>query len=106
MKPLMYGYLREACEAGDDEVERIERALKSFAGTAGFCYATTFYEYQLGSYAAFEELVVELKRAEAQYVVVPSFQHLSVHPMVCDHLLLRLASGVNAQVFELGSPRS
>ena len=56
MKPLMYGYMRVASEAEDDDIERIERGLRSFADAEGFCYAITLFEYQSGSHAAFEEL--------------------------------------------------
>jgi len=102
VKPLMYGYMRVASEAEDDDVERIERGLRSFADAEGFCYAITFFEYQSGSHAAFEELAQELKRSEARHVVVPSLAHLSAHPILCGHMVERLELDANARVFESG----
>ncbi|WP_322767851.1 hypothetical protein [Frankia sp. Cr1] len=72
MKPLMYGYLRIEDEVSDDEITSAERQMKHFAEVEGFCYATTFFEYQTGSHAAFDALGEELRRAEARHVIVPS----------------------------------
>jgi hypothetical protein len=52
VKPLIYGYIRVASEAPDDELDRIEKQMRRFAEVEGFCYATTFYEHQNGSQAA------------------------------------------------------
>jgi len=49
VKPLIYGYMRVPDEAADDEIERAERELMRYADAEGFCYATTFYEYQSGA---------------------------------------------------------
>lgn len=46
VKPLLYGYVRVASDMADDEIDRIEQQTKRFADIEGFCYATTFYEYQ------------------------------------------------------------
>lgn len=56
MKPLIYGYMRVDCDAPDGELDRIEQHMRCVADVEGFCYGTTFYEYYLGSYTAFEEL--------------------------------------------------
>ncbi|MBI3685819.1 MAG: recombinase family protein [Actinobacteria bacterium] len=98
MKPLMYGYVRVADEAQDDEINQTEGALRSFADTEGYCYATTFYEHQSGSHAAFEELTEELQRADAHYVVVLSLDHVSRHPLLRSHMLRRLEAHANALV--------
>ncbi len=85
----------------DDEVGRIEQQMKRFAEVEEFCYATTFYEYQSGSYSAFDELNEELMRAEARHVVVPSISHISTHPILQSHMVERLKFGPGAHVFEL-----
>lgn len=104
MKPLMYGYLRVEDEAEDEEIARIERELSSFADTEGCCYATTFYEYEPGSHRAFDELAEELKRAAARHVVVPSMNHISAHPILQRHMVMRLELDADVQVFELDGP--
>lgn len=102
MKPLIYGYMRVASEVPDDEFDRIEQQMRRFADAEGFCYAITFFEYQTGSHASFDELVRELQRAEAHDVVVPSMTHISTHPILCSHMVERLELDANAQVHELG----
>jgi DNA invertase Pin-like site-specific DNA recombinase len=102
VKPLIYGYMRVASDTTDDDVDRIEAQMKRFAEVEGFCYATTFYEYQSGSQAALSELTEELKRAEARHVVVPSFAHLSAHPILCSHMVERLEIDADAQVLAMG----
>ncbi|MGW5336380.1 recombinase family protein [Streptomyces bauhiniae] len=98
MKPLIYGYLRAPDETSDDELDRLVSELQRYAEAEGFCYATTFFEIQEGSRSAFEELVAELRRAEARHVVVPSLDHLSSHQLLCDHMVERLEHAANACV--------
>ncbi|MEV7321235.1 recombinase family protein [Streptomyces sp. NPDC093970] len=102
MKPLMYGYLRAPDDVPDDELAHTVEELKRYAATEGFCYATTFFEYQDGSRAAFEELTAELKRAEARHVVVPSMDHLSSHRLLRSHMVERLELDANALVLTPG----
>lgn len=101
VKPLMYGYMRVIPEAEDEELDGVVQQMKTFAELEGFCYTTTFFEYTSGSHAAFEELTEELKRAEARHVVVPSFAHLSAHPLICNHMAERLERDANPQVLPL-----
>jgi hypothetical protein len=98
VQPLMYGYMRAPDDLPDDELDRLVREMQRFAETEGYCYATTFLEYQTGSQAAFAELIAELKRAEARHVVVPSFEHLSSHRILCDSMVERLELDANASV--------
>lgn len=102
VQPLIYGYMRVASDAPDDEFDRIEQQMRRFAEVEGFCYAMTFYEHQNGSQAAFNELAEELKRAEAHHVVVPSMNHISTHPILLCHMIQRLELDAAAQVVELG----
>ncbi|NUL28425.1 recombinase family protein [Streptomyces lunaelactis] len=102
MKPLMYGYIRVASDAPDDEVDGIERQMRCFAEAEGFSYATTFYEYQNGSQAAFNELIQELRRAEARHVVMPSLEHLSSHRILCASMVERLETDADALVLTPG----
>lgn len=98
MKPLMYGYMRAPDDVPDDELDRVVSEMRRFAETEGYCYATTFFEYQNGSRAAFDELIAELQRAEARHVVVPSFAHLSSHRILCSNMVERLELDANAFV--------
>jgi len=99
LKPLIYGYLRIPHDTQDTDICRMERELRSFAETEGFCFATTFYEYTPNSQAAFIELIQELRRAEARNIVVPSLEHLSTHPLVRELMLTHLQQGVQAQIW-------
>ncbi|MCZ7456944.1 recombinase family protein [Streptomyces sp. WMMC940] len=101
MKPLIYGYMRVASDATDDKLDDIEQQMRSFAEVEAFCYATTFYECQNGSQAAFNALTEELKRTEAHHVVVPSMSHISTHPILLAHMVQRLELDAAAQVVEL-----
>ncbi|MGH3613433.1 MAG: recombinase family protein [Pseudonocardia sp.] len=103
MKPLMYGYMRAPDEVPDDDLDRAVHEMQHFAETEGFCYATTFFEYQHGSRAAFDELIEELKRAEARHVVVPSLEHLSSHRLLRGHMVDRLETDAHAHVLTPGS---
>ncbi len=94
----MYGYMRAPDDVPDDELDRVVSEMRRFAVAEGYCYATTFFEYQDGSRAAFDELITELKRAEARHVVVPSFEHLSGHRLLCGQMIERLESDANALV--------
>lgn len=98
MKPLLYGYLRVDDDPADEELSRMERRLRRHAETEGFCYAGTFHEYQPGVYRALDELVEELRRAEARHVVVPSMEHVSRHPLLRSYLLNRLEFEAGARV--------
>jgi DNA invertase Pin-like site-specific DNA recombinase len=102
---LIYGYMRVASDAPDDEPDDIEQQMRRFAEVEGFCYAATFFEYQDGSQAAFNELAEELKRAEAHHVVVPSMSHISSHPILLGHMIERLELDTAAQVVELNDVR-
>jgi len=99
MKPVIYGYLRVTDDLEDREVRRMERGLQVLAETEGFCFATTFHEYQPGYQGAFNELTHELQRVEAHNVVVPSLGHLSRHPLLRNTMLARLAGEADAQVW-------
>jgi len=101
VKPLIYGYMRVSEETPDDDIEQVEACMRRFAAVVGFCYATTFFEYQYGLQAAFDELAGELDRCGARHVVVPSLSHLSAHPMLCCLMIDRLELGAGAQVHAL-----
>jgi hypothetical protein len=87
VKPLIYGYLR-AHDLPDDRLDRTIEEMRRFAETEGYCYATTFVENPPNSHAAFDELVHELRRAEAQHVIMPNPQHLpnAPHRFGCSRL--------------------
>ncbi|MGL5866525.1 MAG: recombinase family protein [Dermatophilaceae bacterium] len=98
IQPLMYGYLRAPEEMPDDDLDRAVHHLQRYAETEGYCYATTFLEYEPGSQDAFAELIAELKRAEARHVVVPSLEHLSSHRLIRASMVDRLELDASASV--------
>lgn len=102
MKPLIYGYMRAPDDMSDADLDRAVDKMQRFAETEGFCYAATFFEYQHGSRAAFDELIQELKRAESRHVVVPSLEHLSSHRILCASMVGRLETDANALVLTPG----
>ncbi len=105
MKPLIYGYLRLNGDEPDAEIRRTELVLKGYADLEGYRFATIFHEYGRGTLAAFDDLVAELKRAEAHDVIVSSVAQFSAHPILCNHMIERLALDADAQVHELADLR-
>lgn len=101
MTILAYGYMRVLCETDDEIVRGMEKSLRGFAEFAGMTLASIFYDYQSGSYSGFEEMVQELERTDTHHVVVPSTGHISASPIICNHLLARLALEAEAEVHEL-----
>ncbi len=90
MKPQIYGYIRVTDDLEDDELQEMERGLTKLAEAQGFSLTETCYEHQPGYYGTFYELTQELKRTPVRHVVVPSLDHLSVHPLLRQQLLIRL----------------
>ena len=88
--PLAYGYMRVPCDAVDDMVRHVEQDLRALAAAKGFCFVTFFYEFACGSQEAFNELVVELQRAGAHHVLVPSMRHLARSTLLQNMMLARL----------------
>lgn len=105
MKPLVYGYLRFACETRDEETRQAELELRLYAEVEGFCLVTIFHDYDDGSYAAFNALTEKLERAAAHYVIVPSLAHVSRHPIVRDCMLSYLRFHSDACVLSLDESR-
>jgi hypothetical protein len=101
LQPLAYGYMRVPSGIPDAKVRRMELKMRRFAEHKGFCLAATFYEFQCGVFEAFYELVEELQRAEAHYVIVPTFRHLARNRLLQNSLLTRLDFDAHAEVFEL-----
>lgn len=99
MRPLIYGYLRVVDDRDDREVRRRERGLQAHAEAGGFCFVTTFHEYQTGYHGGFDELVAELRRAQARHVVVPSLEDLARHPILREVMLGRLARDADAHLW-------
>ncbi|MGH3613679.1 MAG: recombinase family protein [Pseudonocardia sp.] len=99
MKPLIYGYVRVTDDLDDPEIHRMERVLQALAETEGFCFVTTFHDYQPGYHGGFDELIRELQRADAHHVVMPSLEHLAQHPILRDLILIRLARDADAYVW-------
>ena len=104
LRPLTYGYLRVPREADDTTIRHLEHTLTDYADTHGFDFAAFFHEFDTGSYAAFAELIVELQRAEAHTVIVPSMRHLSPNPLLRSCLLNQLERDGKAEVLDTGVP--
>lgn len=105
MRPLVYGYLRVRSGARDAAVRRTERLLAHVAEREGYCYVTTFHEYDDGSRSSFYALLTALRQAEARYVIMPSLDHLSGHRLLRGHLLAMLEQEAGARVLTLGRSR-
>ncbi len=104
LKPLIYGYMRLDPEAPDNDIRQLEIALRYYAETKGYCFATTFYEdlsHDGSDRSAFAELIEELQRSEAQHVIMPTTNHLSPHPLLRTSMLLQLENEAHAQVHTL-----
>ena len=99
-RPLIYGYMRVQRSQTDGELLALERALRIFAASEGYRYATTFQEFTPGCTRVFRALVAELTRVGGQHVVVPTMDHLALHPLLQLHLLVKLEVDAGAEVFE------
>ncbi|MBU3065328.1 hypothetical protein KO481_27845 [Nocardia sp. NEAU-G5] len=99
MRPLMYALIRTAMVSGG--IEQCERHLCRYAREAGFELAAVFRES--GDGGAFEELLCELFRSQACYVVVPTLDHLCGLPVPRRTLLARLIA-LDALAWPLPGP--
>ncbi|CBG70016.1 conserved hypothetical protein (fragment) [Streptomyces scabiei 87.22] len=99
--PLIYGYMRVPRSHTDEELLALERGLQRFAASEGYQYATTFQEFVPGCTGAFGALVAELTRVGGRHVVVPTIDHLALHPLLQVHMLAKLELDAGAEVFEV-----
>jgi DNA invertase Pin-like site-specific DNA recombinase len=93
--------MRVPCDIDDAKVRRMELEMQRFAEGKGFCFGTIFDEFTCGIFDAFEELVAELIRAEAHYVIVPALRRLARNRLLQNILLARLECDAQAEVLEL-----
>ena len=100
--PPVYGYMRVPCDISDDKVWHLEQDLRAYAAAKGFCFVAFFYEFECGSQEAFNDLVDELQRAGAHYVLVPTLRHLARNSPLQNMMLARLEFDAAAEVFTLG----
>jgi DNA invertase Pin-like site-specific DNA recombinase len=99
--PRAYGYMRVPADVPDDKVQRLERDVIAYAETHGLYFARFFFEFHCGSREAFDELVTELVRTGARYVVVPSLRHLAHNAFLQDQMLEHLSFTARAQVLAM-----
>ena len=99
--PLAYGYMRVPNDVPDHKVRQLEQAVIRFAGERGLYFVSFFFEFNCGSREAFNELVTELVRADAHYVIVPSLRHLALNTLLQDVMQDRLALDARAVVLAM-----
>jgi hypothetical protein len=101
MRPLAYGYVRICDEVRLADLPRAERALRLFARTEGFDYATTFVEYEPRAFVAFDDLARELRRTECGHVLVLSMNNLCDHETIRNYIVYRIGVEANASFHPL-----
>ncbi|MFD8496233.1 hypothetical protein [Amycolatopsis sp. NPDC059657] len=69
-----------------------------FAARKGLALAGIFPEFVCGVHDAFEELLEEVQRTDAHYVIIPTLRHLARNGFLQDVLLDRLRFA-GAEVF-------
>jgi DNA invertase Pin-like site-specific DNA recombinase len=106
MQRQIYGYLLVPEDADDNDVCRVERALRDFAERKGFSFVTTFYDSEPSLRPALGRLIEELKRSEARHVVMPSLHHLARHRLLRESRLATIEFEADAEMCELDSPGS
>ena len=99
--PLIYGYMRVQRSHTEEELLALELDLRGFAAAEGYRYAMTFCEFGPGCTTEFGALVAELTRVGGHHVVVPTMDHLALHPLLRMHLLVKLELDAGAEVFEV-----
>jgi hypothetical protein len=100
--PPVYGYMRVPCDLPDEKVWHLEQDLRAYAAAKRFCFVAFFYEFVCGSQDAFNDLVGELQRAGAHYVLVPTLRHLARNILLQNMMLARLEFDAAAEVLTLG----
>lgn len=84
-----YGYMNRD-RLSDRAASAVESDLRTWSRTHRFGLFAIFVEARAGSQAEFEELLTELVRTQTRSVVVPSFEHFAVHPILQVSMLERL----------------
>ena len=100
-QPLAYGYLRVPADMPDHQIKALEDQLMDYAGQQGCRFAGFFFEFHGGMAVAFNDLIEELKRTRAPYVIVPSLRHVAYNRIFQDVRLARLEIDTGAQVLAL-----
>lgn len=99
--PLAYGYMRVPADLPDHQVKALEDRLMAYADQQGYTFAGFFFEFQCGMATAFNDLIEELRRTQAPYVIVPSLRHVAYHRVLREVRLSRLEFETGAQVIDL-----
>jgi hypothetical protein len=74
--PLTYGYILALDTTPADEIDQLSGAVMAYAAKKGYGFATMFHEWDRRQRPALTELIAEVRRAQAQYVIVPTAKHL------------------------------
>lgn len=101
--PLAYGYMRVPAGLPDHNVRGLEQAVIRYAHGLGLHFVNFFFEFHCGARDAFDDLVTELVRVDAQHVVVPSLRHLALNTLLQDAMRERLTLDTGAQVHAMRS---
>jgi hypothetical protein len=78
MRPLMLGYLRAHLLMSEAELTAAKAELVGFAEREGYTLGVVFVEDLDRAPAAFQALLAEVARTDAEAVVVPGLQHVGV----------------------------
>lgn len=97
---LAYGYVNCA-ETPDHVASEVERELRAWSGSGGVVFVSVFVETQPGAQRAFEELLSEVTRAGARFVVVPGFEHFATHPLLQLQMADRLVRRTGAEIIDM-----
>ncbi|EOD69363.1 recombinase family protein [Amycolatopsis vancoresmycina] len=100
--PLAYGYLRVPADAPDHQVKALEDQLMDYADQQGCTFAGFYFEFNGGMTTAIDDLIEELRRTRAPYVIVPSLRHVAYNRLLQEIRLCRLEFETGAQVLTLG----
>lgn len=95
--PRAYGYMRVPPDIPDNKVQRLERRVTNYAETKGPHFAQSTFEFHSGSHKAFDELVAELVRIDARFVVVPSLRQLAQNDFLQSQMLEQPSCTMNVR---------
>jgi DNA invertase Pin-like site-specific DNA recombinase len=98
---LAYAYMRVPSTIADEKVRRKELRLRACAEELGLHLAGIFREDVGGAHGEFDDMLAELQRNDAHYVLIPTFGHLSSHLLLQNTFLFRLEVDADAEVFAL-----
>jgi hypothetical protein len=97
----VYGYMCVGDDQSDRRVMRNAQMLERLATNLGMHLETIFYEFNTTTRTAYYEMIEAIERNNVRNVLVPTFDHLSSHPLPQIHRTMHLELDHETDIFDL-----